>query len=396
VSIDETRQAAADARQIVVKIGSSSLTEAGELREDAFGELARQISALKEQGRQVVLVSSGAVAAGSRVLGWATPGTSIPEKQAAAAVGQIHLMERYRAEFAKAGTPIGQVLVTRSGLDDRERFLNARHTLMQLLKMGVVPVVNENDTVSPAEIRFGDNDNLSATIVNLVSADLLIILTDVDGLHRSKPEAGKPMPELIDNVDAITPEIERACCGSVTTFGSGGMITKLEAARSARHSGAATVLCNSREPDVLLRVARGERLGTLFQAGPKLKSRKHWLAFTAHPRGSIAVDEGAAHALLQNGHSLLPAGVREVAGDFGIGDLVSCVGPTGQEIARGLVTYEAAAIRRLIGASTTEIEQRLGYSYGKEIIHRDDLVLTREFNLKSEQRDEESERRGGR
>ncbi len=393
MSANEVRRAAADARRIVVKIGSSSLTEAGGLREDAFGELARQITALKDEGRQVVLVSSGAVAAGSGVLGWKTPGKSIPEKQAAAAVGQIHLMERYRAEFAARGTQVGQVLVTRSGLDDRERFINARHTLLQLLKMGLVPIVNENDTVSPAEICFGDNDNLSATVVNLVSADLLIILTDVDGLHVEKPEAGKAKPALIEVVDTITPEIERACRGSITTFGSGGMITKLEAARSARHSGAATVLCNSHEPEVLQRVARGENLGTLFQAGQKLKSRKHWLAFTAHPRGQLVVDEGAARALLENGHSLLPAGVREVKGEFGIGDPVSCVGPTGQEIARGLVTYAAGAIRRLIGASTTEIEQRLGYSYGKAVIHRDDLVLTHDFNLQPEQRDE---KRGGR
>lgn len=381
----EARRAVVDSRRIVVKVGSSSLTENGKIREEIFTDLARQISALKSDGRDVILVSSGAVAAGSRALGWESAGNSVREKQAAAAVGQIHLMESYRREFEKFDTQIAQVLVTRTGLDNRERFINARHTLLHLLKLGVVPVVNENDAVSPEEIRFGDNDNLSATVLNLVSADLLIILTDVDGLHVTKPEGDQSKPALIEIVDEIDERVEAACGGSISTFGSGGMITKLEAARSARHSGAATVLCNSRETDVLLRVARaGENLGTLFLAGTKLKSRKHWLAFTTHPRGTLTLDDGAVQALLNNGHSLLPSGVSAVEGEFGVGDTVSCIDSNRNEIARGLIGYDAAAARLLAGASTQEIEKRLGYSTGNEIIHRDDLVLTRDFNFQSD------------
>ncbi len=381
----EARKAVVDSRRIVVKIGSSSLTENGNIRDEIFTDLARQISALKSAGREVILVSSGAVAAGSRALGWENAGNSVREKQAAAAVGQIHLMESYRREFEKFDTSIAQVLVTRTGLDDRERFINARHTLLHLLELGVVPVVNENDAVSPEEIRFGDNDNLSATVLNLVSADLLIILTDVDGLHVAKPEEGQSKPALIEIVDAIDEGVEAACGGSISTFGSGGMVTKLEAARSARHSGAATVLCSSHEPDVLLRVAsEGENLGTLFLAGTKLKSRKHWLAFTTHPRGTLTLDDGAVKALLSNGNSLLPPGISKVQGEFGVGDTVSCVDIKGSEIARGLIGYDAAAARLLVGASTQEIEQRLGYSTGDEIIHRDDLVLTRDFNFQSD------------
>jgi len=382
---EEARKAIVDARRIVVKIGSSSLTENGSIRDEIFTDLARQISALKADGREVILVSSGAVAAGSRALGWESAGNSVREKQAAAAVGQIHLMEHYRREFEKFDTTVAQVLVTRTGLDDRERFINARHTLLHLLELGVVPVVNENDAVSPEEIRFGDNDNLSATVLNLVSGDLLIILTDVDGLHVEKPLDGQSKPALIEVVDEIDERVEAACGGSVTTFGSGGMITKLEAARSARHSGAATVLCNSHEVDVLLRVAsKGENLGTVFLAGTKLKSRKHWLAFTAHPRGVITLDDGAVQALLSNGPSLLPSGITKVEGEFGVGDTVSCVDSDGNEIARGLIGYDAAATRLLMGAATQDIEKRLGYSTGDEVIHRDDLVLTRDFNFQAD------------
>jgi len=385
VNSNNPRRIATQAKRIVVKVGSSSLTQDGAICEAMFEALASQIAALQKDGRQVALVTSGAVAAGSHALGWGHAGHSIPEKQAAAAVGQIHLMERYRSAFAKRGTMVAQILVTKSGLDDRERFINARHTLLRLLQMNVVPIVNENDTVSPVEIRFGDNDNLSATVVNLINADLLIILSDVDGLHVEEPQRGSPLPPIFDVIDEITPEIERACRGSMSHFGSGGMITKLEAARSARHSGAATLLCNSREPEVLLRVVRAEPLGTLFLAGgTKLRGRKHWLAFTAHPRGRIMIDEGAAKALLKNGPSLLPAGIRKVEGEFGMGDLVTCIDPNGREIARGLANYGASEIRRIMGAGTSEIETRLGYSYGAEVIHRDDLVLTRNLNLQPE------------
>jgi glutamate 5-kinase len=371
----ELRRAAKDARRLVVKVGSGVLTNRGALRQRIFSEIARQISELCDCGRQVVLVSSGSIAMGSRTLGWTHPGRSIPEKQAAAAVGQIGLLELYRRRFARYGKQVAQVLVTRSGLDDRERFLNARRTLTTLLSLGVVPVVNENDTVATEEIRFGDNDSLSATVVNLIAADLLVILTDVDGLHVRAPERGRRKPPLYGVIESITPEIEAAAGGSNSAFGRGGMITKLGAARSAARSGAATVLCHGRTPDVIAKVASGEPVGTLFASGSRLASRKHWLAFTAQPRGRVMVDEGAVRALVERGRSLLPAGIVGVEGSFGIGDPVSCVDERGCEFARGLAAYASGEVNRIKGVSTRSITQLLGYSNGDEVIHRDDLVL---------------------
>jgi glutamate 5-kinase len=326
----------------------------------------------------VVIVTSGAVALGSRELGWSEPGRSIPEKQAAAAVGQIGLVEIYRRRFARHGKRVAQVLVTRSGLESRERFLNARHTLQQLLELGVVPIVNENDTVATEEIRFGDNDNLSATVVNLVAADLLVILTDVDGLYREPPQPDRPRPPLFDVVESLTPEVARAAQGSKSAFGRGGMTTKLEAARAAARCGASTVVCNGRTRDVIARVCAGESLGTLFLAGSRMASRKHWLAFTTRTRGELVVDEGAARALLEHGRSLLPAGIADVRGRFGIGDPVACVDAGGRELARGLVAYSSEEIRRIAQLPTRKIAQVLGYSNGDEVIHRDDLVVLRE------------------
>ena len=371
----ERRKAAKSARRIVVKVGSGVLSNRGALRLRIFTEIARQISALCDSGRQVVLVSSGAIAMGSRTLGWSHPGRSIPEKQAAAAVGQIGLLELYRRRFARYERQVAQVLVTRSGLDDRERFLNARRTLTTLLSLGVVPIVNENDTVATEEIRFGDNDNLSATVVNLVAADLLVILTDVDGLHVRVPEPRRRKPTLYGVIESITPEIERAAGGSSSAFGRGGMITKLAAARSAARSGAATVLCNGRTRNVIARVAAGEPVGTLFTSGSRMASRKHWLAFTAHPRGRVVVDEGAVRALVEKGRSLLPAGIIGVEGSFGIGDPISCVDEREREFARGLAAYASAEVNRIKGVSTRRITQLLGYSNGDEVVHRDDLVL---------------------
>ncbi|MGH0036168.1 MAG: glutamate 5-kinase [Myxococcota bacterium] len=374
----DPRSVAREARRIVVKVGSSTLTDDGSLRTRVFGSLARQVAALMEAGREVVIVSSGAISVGSRRLGWDHPGRSIPEKQAAAAVGQIGLVELYQRRFARHGIDVAQVLLTRHGLDDRERFLNARHTLTELLRLGVVPVVNENDTVSTEEIRFGDNDNLSATVVSLVGAGLLVILTDVDGLHAWKPEAGKPRPPLIETVERVTPEIQRAAQGAGSAFGRGGMITKLEAADSAGRSGAAMVLCNGRTRDVLLRVADGEKLGTLFLPRERMASRKHWLAFTARTRGELVLDAGAVEAIRVRGRSLLAAGVTGVRGHFHIGDPVACVAEDGTEIARGLAAYSAAEVERISGRPTSEIDRVLGYSNGDEVIHRDDLVLVTE------------------
>jgi len=370
-----SRDVVEKARRLVVKVGSSVLTRDGELRPRSFGEIARQVAALRAQGRDTVVVSSGAIAVGSRELGWQGPGRSIPEKQAAAAVGQIGLLDLYRKRFAKHGLKVGQVLVTRAGLEDRERFLNARHTLEKLLELGVVPIVNENDTVATDEIRFGDNDNLSATVVNLVGADLLVILSDVDGLHREAPQAGRRRPPLFDEVEAITPEVERAARGSASAFGRGGMTTKLEAAQAAARRGAATVLCNGKARDVLVRVAAGEALGTLFRAGQRLASRKHWLAFTTRTRGALVLDPGAVRAVVSGGKSLLAAGISDVRGDFGAGDAVGCVDAEGRELARGLVAYSADEIRRIARLPASQIPQVLGYSNGDEVIHRDHLVL---------------------
>jgi glutamate 5-kinase len=370
-----SRSVARRAKRIVVKVGSSILTNAGALRRRVFGELARQVSSLQDDGREVVIVSSGAIAIGSHVLGWTHPGRSIPEKQAAAAVGQIGLVELYRKLFAKRGKQVAQILLTRTGLEDRERFLNARRTLLTLLRLGVVPIVNENDTVATEEIRFGDNDNLSANIVNLVAADLLILLTDVEGLFHEPPRKGAPKPPLYDVVGALTPEIEAAAQGSGHAFGRGGMTTKLEAARAAARSGAATIVCSGNAKDALLRACAGERIGTLFLAGQKLSSRKHWLAFTTKPRGEITVDDGAARALLERGRSLLPAGVVSVRGSFGRGDPVSCVDLRGRELARGLASYASEDVARIQGRPTREIAALLGFSNGDEVIHRDDLVV---------------------
>ncbi len=364
------------ARRIVVKVGSSTLTRDGKLRPARFTQLARDVSTLIASGRQVVVVSSGAIAVGAHRLGWDHTGSTIRQKQAAAAVGQIGLVELYGRRFARLGHHVGQVLLTRTGLEDRERFLNARHTMLELLGLGVVPIVNENDTVATEEIRFGDNDNLAATIVNAVEADLLVILTDVEGLYERAPEAGESPPPLIRTVERITPAIERAASGAGTRVGSGGMITKLQAARSAARAGAATVLCYGGRRGVLEALTQGERHGTLFAPGERLRGRKHWLAFTAKARGRILIDAGAVRALVERGRSLLPAGVVRVEGRFKIGDSVSCVDDRGVEIARGLAGYSSEEIGHLAGLSTREITRVLGYSNGDEVIHRDDLVLT--------------------
>jgi glutamate 5-kinase len=369
------RPEAKAAHRIVVKVGSGVLTHAGTLRPGVVTRFAAEVAALLDAGREVVVVSSGAIAMGSRILGWDHPGRSIPEKQAAAAVGQISLSELWRKRLRRHGREAAQVLVTRVDLDDRERFLNARHTLLELLRLGVVPVVNENDTVATEEIRFGDNDNLSATIVNLVGADLLVILTDVDGLYAEPPGPKGPAGEPLDVVEAITPEIERAAAGSGSAFGRGGMITKLQAVRSAAASGAACVLASGRRPGTLTRVAAGEPEGTLFRAGSRIGSRKHWLAFTAKPRGRIVLDAGAVRAVRERGRSLLPAGIVSVEGRFGIGDAVACADERGVEFARGLSAYAAEDVRRIQGLATSQIGQVLGYSNGDEVIHRDDLVL---------------------
>ncbi len=373
------RPAAAEARRIVVKIGSSVLTRDGELESRVFGEISRQVSELLDAGREVAIVSSGAIAIGAKELGWSDGGRSIPEKQAAAAIGQIGLVEHYRRRFARRGRRVAQILVTRSGLADRERFINARHTLLELLRIGAVPIINENDTVATEEIRFGDNDNLSATVANLIGADMLVILTDVDGLYRTPP-GEDPKSELFDVVERVTSAIERAAAGSNSAFGRGGMTTKLQAAQAAARCGATTVLCNGRKRDVLLQVAAGKPVGTIFATGNRLASRKHWLAFTTRTHGELVLDDGAVKAIARMGKSLLPAGIVEVRGKFRVGDPVACVDSSGRAVARGLAAYASDAVASIARRPTREIAQMLGYSNGDEVIHRDDLVLLEDPN----------------
>jgi len=380
------RNQVARARRVVVKVGSGVLTAGGRLRPGAVAGIARQVARLVAQRRQVVIVSSGAIALGAGQLGWKHPGRSIPEKQAAAAVGQIGLAALWRRCLRRHGRETAQVLLTQGDLREREHFLNARRTLLELLRRGVVPVVNENDTIATDEIRFGDNDNLSATVVNLVGAELLVLLSDVDGLYRNPPQPKrKPSGELFGVVQRIDAEVKRAAGGSSNAFGRGGMITKLQAARSAAHSGAATLLCNGLRKDALLRGAAGEDCGTLFCAGQRLRGRKHWLAFTARPRGRLVCDDGAVRALCQGGRSLLPAGVAAVRGRFGIGDAVACVDSRGREFARGLCAYAAEDVERIRGQAARQIARLLGYSNGDEVIHRDDLVLLEEPEARSQE-----------
>jgi glutamate 5-kinase len=375
MSRDKSWDILVKAKRIVIKVGSSTLTREGHVRTRKFGDLARQISGLMDSGREVVLVSSGAIAIGTAKLSWDKPGRSIPAMQAAAAVGQIGLVEIYQRRFAACNRQVAQILLTRQGLEDRERYLNARQTLLELLRLGVVPIVNENDTIATEEIRFGDNDNLSANIASLVGADALVILTDVDGLHVERPVPGQPKPKLMEVVEKITPEIKRAAEGSGSTFGRGGMITKIEAAETAAHTGACTVLCNGGVSNVISRIFGGEPHGTLFLPATRMTSRKHWLAFTTRTRGRLVLDAGASKAIVSSGRSLLPAGVQKIEGKFKVGDSVACIDPKGREVARGLTAYTSDEATLIKGLSTREIKRVLGYSNGDELIHRDNLVV---------------------
>jgi glutamate 5-kinase len=362
------------ARRIVVKVGTSLLAaQAGKISSRRFSEIASGVSGLMDGGREVVLVSSGAVGLGVRRLGWTERPETIPDKQAAAAVGQIDLCRRYQSAFARHGRTVGQILLTHAGLADRARFLNARHTLQTLLLHGVVPVINENDSVATEELRFGDNDILAAQTVNLARADLLVLLTDVDGF-REGPDyrRGRRVPELRE----VTPALLSVCAPREGPMGSGGMRSKLEAARTAARFGVPTVIADGGRRGVLERILAGEDEGTLVHPSERrLTSRKHWIAYSLHPRGSIRIDPGAVRALRDRGRSLLPIGIVAVKGRFGVGDLVSCVADNGEEIARGLCAYSSKELDVIKGHRTERIAQILGYSNGDEVIHRDDLVV---------------------
>ena len=363
-------------KRLVLKIGSRVLTgEDRELDLGVIAGIAEQVATARAEGREVILVTSGAVAAGRGVLGLADRPRTIPEKQAAAAVGQTRLMRAYEDAFDRQGLTCAQLLLTHADLADRTRFLNARATIETLLACGAVPVINENDTVAVEEIKFGDNDNLSALVTNLADAQLLVILTDIDGFYDADPREN-PDARLVPLVRVITREVERAAGGSGSAIGTGGMATKIAAAKKAGKSGAATLMANGKTPASLTLALAGEEVGTLFlPAGESLTSRKHWIAFTLKPKGRLVVDEGARKVLARQGRSLLPSGVIRVEGEFGRGTCVRVCGPDGTEFARGLVDYAHTEVALLIGHRSSEIETILGYKYGDEVIHRDNLVI---------------------
>ncbi len=366
----------AKAKRLVVKVGSSLVTDQGHgLDHAALAQWAEQIAELKRRSRQVLLVSSGAIAEGMQRLGWSRRPRQLHELQAAAAIGQMGLVQAYESCFRTHGLHAAQILLTHEDLADRRRYLNARSTLRTLLALDTIPVINENDTVATDEIRFGDNDTLAALVTNLVEADVLVILTDQPGLFTRDPRRYAEAT-LVGEAMAADPELERMAGGAGSHIGSGGMLTKIRAARRAARSGAHTVIASGREPAVLLRLTDGEMIGTQLTAETMtLAARKQWLADHLQVRGQLKLDAGAVRALAQDGKSLLPIGVYELAGDFERGEVVSCLDPDGREIARGLVNYSAAETRRILRAPSHEIEARLGYIDDPELIHRDNLVL---------------------
>ncbi|HKJ07968.1 MAG TPA: glutamate 5-kinase [Gammaproteobacteria bacterium] len=364
------------ARRWVIKIGSSLLTNDGRgLDGEAISAWVDQMAGLRATGRELVLVSSGAVAEGMNRLGWARRPRALFELQAAAAVGQMGLVRAYESRFQRHGLHTAQVLLTHDDLADRKRYLNARSTLRSLLRLGAVPVVNENDTVATEEIRFGDNDTLAALVANLVEADLLVILTDQSGLFDRDPRSD-PGARLIPEARAGDPALELLAAGGSGALGRGGMLTKLRAAGRAARSGTPTLVVSGREPRVLARIADGEAVGThLSAASEPLAARKQWLAGQLQVRGRLTLDAGAVQVLRQSGRSLLPVGVTAVEGAFARGELVACDGPDGVEVARGLVNYGAEEARRIIGQPSDRLEALLGYVDEPELIHRDNLVL---------------------
>ena len=364
------------ARRIVVKVGSSLVTNEGRgVDAQAIGNWCRQLAALALQGRELVMVSSGAIAEGMQRLGWSTRPKQLHELQAAAAVGQMGLVQMYETKLREHGLRSAQVLLTHADLADRERYLNARSTLLTLLALQVIPVINENDTVVNDEIKFGDNDTLGALVANLVEADALVILTDQHGLYSADPRKD-PQARFIDEAEAGDPALELMAGSAGSAIGRGGMITKVLAAKRAAGSGASTVIAWGREPDVLLRLAAGERIGSaLLARTAKLAARKQWMVDHLQLRGSVVVDDGAVRKLRDEGKSLLPIGVVEVQGDFQRGDVIAVRGHAGKELARGLANYSSTETRLIARKPSTQIEASLGYVNEPELIHRTNLVL---------------------
>ena len=366
----------ARARRLVIKLGSTLVTNDGRgIDHAAVGRWAEEIAALKRSGREVVLVSSGAIVEGMQRLGWTKRPAAIHALQAAAAVGQMGLVQAYEAAFSRFGLHTAQILLTHEDLADRRRYLNARSTLLTLLTLGVIPVINENDTVTTDEIRLGDNDTLGALVTNLIEADALVLLTDQDGLHSADPRK-EPTATLVRRARAGDPALEAMAGGAGSALGRGGMLTKVLAAKRAARSGASTVIANGREERVLGRLAAGEVIGTeLVAETSTLAARKQWLADHVRLAGRLSLDAGAVRALARDGKSLLPIGVVACEGQFERGEVVACCDPDGREIARGLANYSAAETQRILRKPSSEIEAILGYVDEPELIHRDNLVL---------------------
>lgn len=361
-------------KRIVVKVGSSTLTEpSGRLDSEYIRNLASQICTLRKQGTDVVLVTSGAVRAGVERLSLACKPHTIPEKQAVAAVGQGLLMSTYHDLFSHFNQPVGQVLLTREDIANRGRYLNARNTLLTLLHLGIVPIVNENDTVAVDEIKFGDNDTLAALVGMVVEADEVILLTDVEGLYRDPDD---PEQKVIPVINRITKEIETLAGGTDNEVGTGGMITKIRAARIAMNSGIPLVICSGRRSKILLDIAAGKPIGTYFTPRPQhLNARQRWIAFGTSIRGTLKVNDGAREAILKQGTSLLPAGILEATGNYKAGDRVRIIDETGKEFARGLSNYNGVETRAIKGLQTSQIETILGHRGFDEVVHRDNMVI---------------------
>lgn len=370
------KPAVTQSKRLVVKVGSSLVTNEGRgLDQAAVAQWAAQIAALHAQGKQVVLVSSGAIAEGMARLGWARRPNTMHELQAAAAVGQMGLVQAYEVAFAEHGLRTAQILLTHEDLSDRRRYLNARTTLYTLLSLGVVPIVNENDTVVTDEIRLGDNDTLGALVTNLIEAEALVILTDQTGLYSADPRKD-PTAELITTAQAGDPALESMAGGAGSGIGTGGMLTKVLAAKRAANSGGHTVIASGREPDVLLRLAQGERIGTELRALlPVRSARQRWLVNQLRLRGRVMLDNGAVQALTEGHKSLLPIGVIAVEGEFERGDVVACIDEHGVERGRGLTNYSSSDARRIMRQPSNKIAEILGSMSDTELIHRDNMVF---------------------
>jgi glutamate 5-kinase len=360
--------------RVVTKVGSSLLVSLGAGLNKAFiSRLAGELSGFKKRGVEVVMVSSGAIAAGMEQLGLTKRPKAISELQATAAVGQSSLMHVYEEAFAPWGLKVAQVLITHDDMRDRKRYLNARNTLLTLLDLGIIPIINENDSVVVEEIKFGDNDLLAALVTSLIDADLLLILTDTLGLCDDDPHTGG---RLIPIVKKVTKKVEAMAQGSQTEVGTGGMVSKVGAARLAARFGVPTVVTGCGEQNILEMIFAGKPMGTLFLSeGQRLRGKKQWIGFTLRPKGELILDKGAQEAIMKGGKSLLPSGVLAVEGNFGRGDSVSCLSPRKKEFARGLVNYDSHELSKIMRHQSSQIEKILGYKYTDEVIHRDNLVI---------------------